>query len=112
MAKVLKGMGSRLSGIYVATTALELDQGTPYQLTLVVTMLADDFIDPKLFAEGSEACDGIIESLRAVAGISLASVELVSEDEFSLDALRRFRRWDYADLSYRVGDVSTLPAAD
>ncbi|CAN5405450.1 hypothetical protein BH09ACT1_BH09ACT1_21360 [soil metagenome] len=109
ISKVLKSQGEHLSGIYVATSAAELDADSSYQLTLVLTMLLDEFRDADLFVEASEACDTIAALFDEATGIDLTSLELVSEDEMSLDALRRFRRWDYDDLSFRAGDDRTLP---
>lgn len=111
IGKVLKSNGAHLSGIYVSTSAAELASDVRYELTIVATMLLEDFDVAGLFAEASEACDGLTSALAGLEGINLLSVELASEDEMSLDSLRRFRRWDYDDLSFRAGDEGTLPPA-
>lgn len=111
IAKVLKSQGTHLSGIYVSTSSSELAAGVSYQLTVVATMLLDDFVDAELFVEADEACDALGSVLAEADGVDLLSVELVSEDEMTLDSLRRFRRWDYDDLSFRAGDEQTLPPA-
>jgi hypothetical protein len=110
IAKIMKAAGAHMSGIYVGTTLGELDAGTPYSVTVIVTMLTDDFEDSGSFATVSQACDQIDVAIRQSKGIDLLSLELVSEDDMSLDSLRRFARWDYDDLSFRAGDEATLPA--
>jgi hypothetical protein len=105
----VKAAGAHMSGIYVGTTLEELDTSTPYSVTVVVTMLTDDFEDPGAFATVSQACDQIDVAIRQSGGIDLRSLELVSEDAMSLDSLRRYARWDYDDLSFRAGDEATLP---
>ena len=110
IAKIVKGAGAHMSGIYVGTTLAELTTDTSYSLTVVVTMLIDDFEDSGKFASVSEACDQIDVAIRQSEGIDLLSLELVSEDAMSLDSLRRFARWDYDDLSFRAGDEATLPS--
>lgn len=109
IAKIVKAAGAHMSGIYVGTTLDELDAGTPYSVTVVVTMLTDDFADSGTFATVSQACDQLDVAIRQSDGIDLLSLELVSEDEVSLDSLRRYARWDYDDLSFRAGDEATLP---
>lgn len=110
ISKIVKAGGAKMSGIYVGTSMLELDEATPYSLTVVITMLAEDFEDPIFFATVSEASEKIEAEISKTKGIDLESLEVFSEDGVSLDALRRFARWDYDDLSLRAGDESTLPA--
>jgi len=108
--KIVKAGGEQMSGIYIGTSTLELEEHTPYELTVVITMLLDDFDDPDFWANVSEAGEQIGAEIRKAKGIVLKSVEVISEDGMSLDSLRKFARWDYDDLSFRSGDESTLPA--
>lgn len=108
--RVLKSAGTRMSGIYVATSLAELDAEHEYQVRIVVTMRPSDYAEAGLFAVASKGVDDLEGLIKPLPGIDLVAVELYSEDSVSVDALRTFARWDYDSLSFKEGDEAVLPA--
>ncbi|WP_454109409.1 hypothetical protein [Leifsonia shinshuensis] len=109
LEKLLKTSGSRISAIYVATSLSELEPGVDYQVRMVFTMLSDDFANGKLFADVSEAVDEIGGIVGALEGLDLVLIEVMSEEDVSIDALRTYSRWDYDSLSFKEGKSAALP---
>ncbi len=108
--RILKTAGTHMSAIYVATALAEFAADTNYQVRVAATMRSDDFADAKLFATVSESVDKIGELIAPLDGIDLVSIQLFSEEDVSIDALRSYARWDYDALSFRDGDEAVHPA--
>jgi hypothetical protein len=101
VAKVLKRLGTKISGIYLLVDARELPEDEDYAVVLVATMLEDDFGDAEARRICSEAVTLVGASLDGCRGISLLESDMRSESQMSLSDLRELKRWDYDSLSLR-----------
>jgi hypothetical protein len=111
VSKVLKSSGDKISGIYVATTLDELPATAVYEVAITITMRREDFDDGDSWTRANEASDAIAEAIGGAHGIELIHCDVTSEAELTLNDLRDYARWDYDSLSFKDGDLETLPAA-
>ncbi|MFG6444900.1 hypothetical protein ACFXQA_06460 [Microbacterium sp. P07] len=105
----IKKRGSKLSGIYLATQIDELPRDTAYSVSIVGTMLDEDWPSKTSWADCSELVEELKEAFDGVPGITVVSAELVAENDVSLSLLRTHARWDAESVSYREGDDAAYP---
>lgn len=108
LREVLKDWGDLVTGVFVLLHQKdELPEGTPYTLTVSATVLADRYENEAQRLQ-DEFQPELEDALRAVPGLIVEAVVVVSEADFSLDDVRHTAQLDLDDLSLR-GDEPTVP---
>ncbi len=107
-----KGVGGKsLSGVYVAVTEEELDEGQDYGMVIVGAMPVEFFADADLRAAAEAAIADIASHLNRLDGLAVDEFMVLSEGEITLDDLLRLRRLDFDDLSMRPVPIGRLPGS-
>lgn len=110
LKKSLKSNGDLLSGIYVFfNTEEELTDGEPYEIIMYGSMRVEDFDVPGKRTEAQQLLDKVEAALGECTDIDVKVSVLKSEADISLDDLRKLKRWDFDDLTFRGESVSDLP---
>ncbi len=98
-----------LNAIYLYVSDDELKDGVDYEIMVIGTMRESAHQD----RASREAANGVLlrigRELEGCDGIELLDVELRSEADFSVEDWRMAKRWDFDDLTIRVGDESPEP---
>ncbi len=89
--------GEYVSAVYVQLPDVELPADEDYQILLRGTVLADDFAVPEQRASAELALLTMASILSECPGIDVLNSDVVSEADFSLDDVRRVKRWDPLD---------------
>lgn len=103
LTKLFSKRGADVSGVYVFLRPdAELLKKDDYDLTVFLTVPKHVF-DDKTKREGMEEnlrgpCEAI---LQRTPGFHVGGIMLVSEEDFSLDDVRKSRRMDFDSLTYR-----------
>jgi hypothetical protein len=92
-----------ISELYLWGADDELAEGEPYEILLCAVMTVEDFGDPEHRTAAVHCLQELEALLDACPGIEVLEARLVSEAEFTLDDLRRLRRWDFDWLSVVEG---------
>lgn len=111
LRNLFKDWGQWISGVYlVLDTDEDLPPEQPYVAVAWATVLLEDYEDEKTLERLNDEFQPLLEkALGAFTGIEVRDAMVVSEADFSLADIRRTRRMDLDDLSYRddgpiVGD--------
>jgi hypothetical protein len=108
----LKSQGHLLESIYVLVSDDELAAGNDYNVIVWVTMRDELYDSPQNRTEAQKLVDELETQLADCSGITVSAVELRSEADVSLSDIRKLKRWDFDDLSLRVGPDASLPPTD
>lgn len=100
---LLKTWGESISGVFLLLNSEdELVSGESYVVTAWVTVPVDDYDDEEMRKNLEDQFLPPLEKVfGAFSGIEMRDVMVVSEADFTLDDLRRTKRMDFDDLSYR-----------
>jgi hypothetical protein len=102
--------GAALSGVYLLVSDEELPESKTYSLHIAALIRLDDFEEEEVQEKAKSLLGEMKQQFENCNGISLDSCEIRSEDEFSLEDLRRWKRWDFDELSFRDGNFEDVPS--
>ncbi len=105
-----KKKGKWISGIYLLVSDEELPADAIYDVILIATMRLVDYSDPHTRNLAMEMLGAIEAAFAGCDGVHLKACELRSEADVSVDDLLRLKRWDYDDLTFRIGGSDDFPA--
>lgn len=106
--RALKKHGKHASGVFLRLNRWdELQQGSPYELTVVVVCPKAVADDDALEADVAELPGALLEAFGECDGIDVADAKLSSETEFTLHHVRLYKRWevDFRSYSGRPGGL-------
>lgn len=109
LRSVLRKQGRNISALYLGVSDAELPPSENYVALLIGTMEVAAYADADLRVGAQAAIDGCEALMNECNGIEVGEARLVSEGEFTIDALRYLKRWDWDDLSYREDPPDSLP---
>jgi len=110
LRKTLKSKGDLLTAIYLFfVTEEELPRDEPYEVIMYGSMRLENFDVPEKRTEAQKLLDKVEAALATCTGIDVKESVLKSEADISLDELRRLKRWDFDDLTFRGEAVADLP---
>jgi len=101
---------SLFSGIYVFLQDEELPPDVTYNIDLRGIMKKESYDRQNLRTKAENLLGNIAGTLDNCDGISVEEVAVRSEDEFTLNDLRSWKRWDFDDLSFRGRDFEDIQA--
>lgn len=98
---ILSKGGSKISGIYLKLDEEELAPGQIYNVFAVATLPVEHYQHASTRGAAQECFDALAAAMNDCEGVAVEDHHLVSEPDFSLDELKRLKRWDWDDLSIR-----------
>jgi len=99
LSRTLESGGGWIEDLYVSVVDDELPEAQPYDIVLRAVLRVEDFGTPERRAQADHCLQELVGMLDDLAGISVLDAAVVSEAEFTLDDLRRTKRWDFDWLS-------------
>jgi hypothetical protein len=111
LRKKLSKTGDLISGVWVVVGPdAELESAESYSVLVILSMTVQAFADAPSQRSVVALSASLSQEFARCPGIELVGVEVRSEDDITLDDLRKLTRWDYEDhLSYRAGDDEAHP---
>lgn len=90
----------------------ELTEGECYTVELFFAISVDDYSEPAKLEQIREAAASVTAALAKCDGVHSEGVQVVSEQDISIDDLHELIRWDLEDyLSYRSDKSNITPQA-
>lgn len=99
LTRTLEAGGGWIEDLYVSVVDEELPEPQPYEIVLRAVQRVEDFEAPERRAQADHCLQELEGLLNDIAGVSVLDAAVVSEAEFTLDDLRRTKRWDFDWLS-------------
>jgi len=109
LRRTLKSKGELLNAIYLFVTEEELPDGQAYDIIIYGSMRVEDFDLSEKRTEAQKLLNKIETALDTCTDINVKESVLKSEADISLDDLRKLKRWDFDDLTFRGESVLDLP---
>lgn len=107
--KILKRLGSSLSGVYIDVADAELADDEVYVVTLLFTILPEVAKDPSAWADANEAADQIVDLWNDEKGIIVDKHFVESEFNVPISMLRTYTRLDFDSYTIRGDDAGDQP---
>ena len=104
----LKKNISLFSGIYLFLQDEELEAEKSYNVDVCGVMFKEKFEQETLRTKAQGLIGGVEAALNGCEGVDVGESEVRPDDEFSLNDVRFWKRWDFDELSFRAGDLDDL----
>lgn len=107
---LLKKHAIDLVGLYLNLSDWhELDEDITYKMELYGVLKKDCYQDTSKLSGMQSTMERIEELIESCAGLEVSESRVLSEEDFSLFDLRRYRAWNLDAISLKEGDSAPLP---
>ena len=99
-----------LVGVYLMLNKwAELDATEPYKIILFGVMERNSYQNKNNLFQAQDLIEAVAKLMKNCDGLEVVESRVVSEEDFSLYDLRRFRNWNLDAASLRASDSPPLP---